>query len=247
MFLTKASSLIDALLSVAYPQSCRLCQREVENRQLGVVCNECWNSTRIFSEDASLCAKCGMPLLVLPRYATDNLYCRRCESQTFNAARACGIYEKALRQSVLELKRQPNIAKHLSSLLQAVATRSPFHETSRIIPVPLHPARERARGFNQADVIARSISTVLGAPIDEKSLVRTHYSERHRAGLDARGRWDTVSNAFTVSNPRLMRDEKVLLVDDVLTTGATATSCASVLLNAGASSVCVLTIARSAR
>jgi len=247
MFLTKASSLIDALLSVAYPQSCRLCRREVESRQLGVVCSECWNSTRVFSVGDSLCSKCGLLLFVLPQHVTNDLYCRRCESQTFTAARACGIYEKGLRQSVLELKRKPNIARHLSSLLQSVAIGSPFGETSRIIPVPLHPARQRARGFNQAVVIARSISSALNLPVDEKSLVRIQYSERHRAGLDARGRWDTVNNAFTVPNPRLIKDERILLVDDVLTTGATATSCANALLDAGASTVCVLTIARSAR
>ncbi|HSE20884.1 MAG TPA: double zinc ribbon domain-containing protein [Pyrinomonadaceae bacterium] len=247
MFLTKASSLIDALLSVAYPQPCRLCQREVESRQLGVVCKECWNSTRIFSAGDSLCSKCGLPLFVLPQNVTIELYCRRCESQTFTAARACGIYEKGLRQSVLELKRKPNIARHLTSLLQSLAVGPPFAETSRIIPVPLHPARQRARGFNQAVVIARSISSALNLPVDEKSLVRTQYSERHRAGLDARGRWDTVNNAFTVPNPRLIKDERILLVDDVLTTGATASSCSNALLEAGASTVCVLTIARSAR
>jgi len=247
MFLTKSSSLIDAFLSVAYPQSCRLCQREVESRLLGVVCNECWNSTRIFSEADSLCAKCGVPLLVLTQYATTDLYCRRCESQPFLAARACGIYEKALRQSVLELKRHPYIPGHLSVLLRVVVARSPFLETSRLIPVPLHPVRQRERGFNQAVVIARSISPVLNLPVDEESLLRTQYSERHRAGLDARGRWDTVNNAFSVPNPRLIKDEQILLVDDVLTTGATATSCASALLDAGASTVSVLTIARSAR
>jgi ComF family protein len=247
MFLTKASSLIDALLSVAYPQSCRLCQREVESRQFGVVCKECWNSTRVFSVGDSLCSKCGLPLFVQPQNVTNDLYCRRCESQTFTAARACGIYEKGLRQSVLELKRKPNIARHLSSLLQSVAVGPPFGETTRIIPVPLHPARQRARGFNQAEVIARSISSALNLPVDGKSLVRTQYSERHRAGLDARGRWDTVNNAFSVPNPRLIKDERILLVDDVLTTGATATSCANALLDAGASTVCVLTIARSAR
>ncbi|HET6862058.1 MAG TPA: hypothetical protein VFH91_03400 [Pyrinomonadaceae bacterium] len=247
MFLTKTSSLVDALFSVAYPQDCRICEREVERRHLGVVCNECWKSTRLFTEFDTICSKCGVLLPFPKQLESKELSCRTCESQLFDAARACGLYEKALRESVLELKRRPNIARHLRLLLQAVAHQPPFHKSSRIVPVPLHPLRERTRGFNQAVVIARTISSAIGVPVDDHSLVRTHYSEKHRAGLDAQGRSDTVSNAFAVTHQRSIKDENILLVDDVLTTGATANSCATALFEAGASTVCILTIARSAR
>jgi len=81
-------------------------------------------------------------------------------------------------------------------------------------------------------------------PVDEVSLMRTAHSDRYRAGLDAKGRQATVENAFAVRYPRLVTGESILLVDDVFTTGATVSSCAEVLIAAGASDVFVLTIAR---
>ena len=114
-----------------------------------------------------------------------------------------------------------------------------------IVPVPLHPARERERGFNQAAVLGRVLAERSGLPLDEWSLVRVAVSERHRAGMDARGRRETVEEAFAVARPRLVRGERVLLIDDVFTTGATVSACAAALTAAGAREVYVLTVARA--
>ena len=84
-------------------------------------------------------------------------------------------------------------------------------------------------------------------PVDEVSLVRTEHTERHRVGMDAKDRKKTVNEAFAVTYPALVSGETVLLVDDVFTTGATVSSCAKALLEAGASKVFVLTIARAVR
>lgn len=176
----------------------------------------------------------------------ESIRCRRCEFQLFEAARACGVYEGALRESVLLLKKQPQLSRHLTALLVAAAKRSPLHTATRIIPVPLHPQREQRRGFNQAAVIARAIGPSLGLVIDETSLIRTVASHKYRAGLDAKGRLDTVAEAFAVNLPQLIAGEVILLIDDVFTTGATASSCAAALLSAGAKAVQVLTIARPA-
>jgi predicted amidophosphoribosyltransferase len=105
----------------------------------------------------------------------------------------------------------------------------------------------RSRGFNQAAIVAQALSKSLRLPLDEVSLTRVSASEKYRAGLDAKGRLETVSGAFEVLHPRLVRNEEVLLVDDVFTTGATVSSCAQALLAAGAKSVFVLTIARGRR
>jgi len=127
------------------------------------------------------------------------------------------------------------------------ASREPLNDSTSIVPVPLHPKRLQMRGFNQASVIARAVSTSLRLPINEVSLIRTSHTEKYRAGLDAKGRTDTVLRAFAVVHPRLIAGEKILLIDDVLTTGATAAMCAGVLSEAGAEAVFVLTIARTAR
>src|SRR5690349_16874800 len=132
MFLTRAAQFFyDGLLTVAYPQVCTICARSVEQRSLGVTCESCWERTQIFTDDETIC-----------------------EPQFFTAARAIGPYEGALRESVLELKRQPHLPDHVETLLAAVAMRAPLNTSTRIVPVPLHEKRRRARGFNQATVLA---------------------------------------------------------------------------------------------
>jgi len=146
---------------------------------------------------------------------------------------------------VLELKRQPHVPEHVEILLAAVAMRPPLNLSTRIVPVPLHETRRRARGFNQATVLAESLSRRLRLPVDEVSLSRVSSSDKYRAGLDAKGRRETVAGAFEVRHPKLIANENVLLVDDVFTTGATVSACAEALIAAGAGNVFVLTIARA--
>jgi ComF family protein len=135
----------------------------------------------------------------------------------------------------------------LSEELVNTLKRYPLNQATRIIPVPLHPEREKTRGFNQARLISGELSRAGSLPLDEVSLVREKHIKRHRAGMDARGRRETVANAFRVTYPALVAGERVLLVDDVFTTGATVSSCAATLLEAGAAEVFVLTIARPVR
>jgi ComF family protein len=125
--------------------------------------------------------------------------------------------------------------------------RAPVNTATRIIPVPLHGKKMKSRGFNQASILAQALSKSLGLPLDEVSLLRVSGSEKYRAGLDAKGRQDTVAGAFEVRHPRLVADENILLVDDVFTTGATVSACAEALTRAGAKTVSVLTIARAIR
>jgi ComF family protein len=240
-----ANLFYDSLLALVYPQACAVCGGSVESRALGVACAGCWQRTRIFSAEETLCWKCGLPSRgTVPPEKRQDVRCRRCDEDAFTAARACGLYEGALRASVLSLKREPHICSKLRQLLLNAQTRFPLSEATRIVPVPLHPEREKARGFNQAVLIARELSLAAVLPLDEVSLVRTHHTERHRAGMDAKGRRETVADAFRVTYPALIAGERVLLVDDVFTTGATVSSCARVLLEAGATDVYVLTIAR---
>ncbi|HUS12487.1 MAG TPA: phosphoribosyltransferase family protein, partial [Pyrinomonadaceae bacterium] len=123
----------------------------------------------------------------------------------------------------------------------------PLNLATQIIPVPLHAEREKDRGFNQAVLIGRELSRATSLPLNAVSLVRVKNIKRHRAGMDAKGRKDTVTDAFRVVHPALIAGERILLVDDVFTTGATVSSCAGALLEAGAAEVFVLTIARPVR
>ncbi len=249
MDLTRAASIAyDSLLALVYPQPCAVCGGSVESRALGVTCADCWQRTHTFTGIESLCWKCGLPSRgTVPYEKREEVRCRRCDGDDFTAARSCGVYEGALHASILALKHSPQICGRLVTLLSETQMRSPLNLATRIVPVPLHPEREKARGFNQAAVIGRALSRVSALPFDEVSLIRAHHTDRHRAGMDARDRRATVADAFRVSYPALITGERVLLVDDVFTTGATVSSCARALLDAGAADVFVLTIARPVR
>lgn len=196
-----------------------------------------------------MCWKCGALLqndfAVLNEDEKLTVRCHVCDEANFTAARAVGVYAGTLRAAILNLKREPHIGARLVELMFATQQRPPLNVATRIIPTPLHTTRERERGFNQATILARALAAKTNLSCDEHSLTRIAYSARHRAGMDARARHETVEDAFTVKRPRLIAGEKVLLIDDVFTTGATASACAKTLKEAGAADVYVLTVARA--
>jgi ComF family protein len=239
--------LYDATLALVYPLRCAACEvADVARRADAPACAACWETTAIFNGAETLCWKCGVrahaPVEV---EKWEGVRCRRCDAEHFDAARSIGIYEGALRASVLRLKREPHVAPRLARLLFETQRRPPLDRATRVVPVPLHPERERERGFNQAAVLARALAAQTRLPLDEWSVVRTEHTARHRAGMDARARRETVESVFKVVRPRLISGERVLLIDDVLTTGATVSSCARALKDAGALEVFVLTVARA--
>src|SRR5512132_126844 len=153
MFLTSALNLLyDSALAIFYPQPCAVCGLSVESRFDGIACRDCWLSTFVFSGLEALCWKCGAPLLGITE-VDESRRCGRCDDDMFTVARSCGIYEKSLRAVVLSLKEEPNIPPRVKEILGEAAKRAPLDHGTRIVPVPLHPERERARGFNQAEVI----------------------------------------------------------------------------------------------
>lgn len=248
MSLTRTASLLyDAALALVYPQACKVCGASVEARADGAACDACWHMTRVFDGSETVCRKCGAEAQgAVAAEKGSEVFCRRCDEESFTAARACGVYEGALRASILALKREPHVCARLAGLMLAAQLRCPLDAATLIVPVPLHPSRLRERGFNQAAELARALARLSGLRLDEWSLTRSRHTERHRAGMDARARRESVEQAFEVARPRLITGERVLLVDDVLTTGATVSACAQALTEAGAQEVFVLTLARPA-
>lgn len=199
----------------------------------------------MFEANDTLCWKCGaFTAAAVNEDRRSNVRCRKCDDDAFTGARACGFYEGALRAAVLELKREPHVAPRLSHLMLATLQRAPLNSANLIIPVPLHSERERERGFNQAALLASELARLSGLLLDEYSVARRVHTERHRAGMDARARRDSVADAFAIRHPKLVAGQRVLLVDDVFTTGATVSACAAALKEAGAEDVFVLTVAR---
>jgi ComF family protein len=240
------SGAYDSVLALIYPHRCATCGGSVDSRHDGVACSTCWEATRLFGEDDTLCWKCGaLSAGAVAEEKRQTVRCGRCDVDSFTAARACGLYEGALRASILALKSEASVARRLLETLKHTQQRPPLAEADVIVPVPLHASRERERGFNQAVVLARALARATKMPIDEHSLVRAVHTERHRAGMDARARRDSVGGAFEVRRPEPIAGRRVLLIDDVFTTGATVSECAAVLKSTGAAEVYVLTIARA--
>jgi ComF family protein len=233
-------------LTLLFPRACDLCGGSVEELGDGAACANCWEETELFDGSVSFCWKCGMPAGAAGAPADpEKIRCRQCDDDHYDAVRSLGGYAGALRASVLALKRQPEVPGRLLDLLTALAQTEPLNRTQVVMPVPLHPERERERGFNQASALAEAIAKTLGLPLDDTALIRAQHTARHRAEMDARARRESVEGVFQVAYPRRVRVRTILLVDDVQTTGATLSACAQVLKAAGATQVFGLTIARA--
>lgn len=237
------TKIFDSLLTLAYPQACQVCQNSVENSCDGVVCRNCWKQTRVFSGKETVCHKCG-------KFLNDSendfqIFCHQCDEHFYDRARAVGLYENGLQASILHLKREPFVAKQLRKLFTSAFENSSFGNADKIIPVPLSKKRFLERGFNQAAVLAEILANSVKPEVDEYTLIRKIHTPIHRAGMDTKARELTVKNAFEVKRPKLIEGKKVLLVDDVFTSGATVSACAKILKKSGAEKVYVFTLARA--
>lgn len=190
-----------------------------------------------------LCTKCGA--CFGQKAAPVEVLCQQCNDHDYGSASALGIYEKALAASILRLKTAPIIPTRLTDLLHQTIGRDSLADIDLIVPVPLSKQRMIERGFNQAEVIARSVAKNTDIPVDSHSLVRTTHTPMHRVGMDKRARELTVINAFKVPRPNMIKGNRILLVDDVFTSGSTTSNCAKALKKAGAERVKVLTLARA--
>jgi len=232
-------ALLDPLLSVIYPQECHVCGEAVDSIGDGVACVDCWNRTRLFDPGDKLCDRCG----ALPLGRENS--CRECTNAEFDRAIAAGVYEHALAATLLRLKSMPHLPDHARKAFKKRLANCEFAERSVIVPVPLSRRRKFERGFNQAEILAEIVSGVTGLPILSSCLARKTHTNFHRVAMDKTEREKSVEKAFEVRAPRLIEGCEVLLVDDVLTSGNTASACALALKKKGAASVTVITLARA--
>ena len=234
-------ALQHSLLSLIYPQQCTICSRQVIGLDGGVACAHCWANTHFFNGSEMLCGKCGA--FLGDAAAPSPVYCRKCDDHHYDGAIAVGIYENALAASILNLKKVPHIPRRLKAVMteriDSAAT------ADLIVPIPLSRQRQHERGFNQAEIIAKALAQLTGITVDNSSLRRKLHTQAHRIGMDKRARELTVVNAFEVARPRLIEGKTILLVDDVFTSGSTASACAGVLKKKGAPRVNVFTLARA--
>ena len=261
----------DALTSVFLPADCRLCEQPLLRSSRLPVCEDCLAAfPRISSEKQ--CATCGLPLQATPgadglddadddaRHPdapeqpvlsgpTGGTLCGECRSRTFrfDLARSFACYENPLVRAVLLLKfeeLEPLADWFADRLAELVRQNPSISQADLVVPVPLHKQRRNERGFNQAELLSKRVARRLKLPHAGVLLVRKKpRPDKHL--LTQRERWESVRGAFATHAGSQVDNRRVLLVDDVMTTGATLDACAKALRDAGASEVFGLTVARA--
>jgi ComF family protein len=244
-------AMMDGLFTVLFPSDCRVCTAPLTTATQLPVCGDCLGAMAPLT--ANLCLACGDILPDLPQYAGESRcgLCRRVELP-FARAASYGSYEGGLRHLIHLLKYENVLpaADYLGRMLADVVREiAPGFGSDPVLllPVPLHRAKLRGRGFNQAERVARAAVRHLPdvrLEIVSRDLLRQRETAS-QAGLTQHARRENVRGAFRVSRPQAVAGREVLLVDDVYTTGATVAECARVLRKAGASSVFVATVART--
>jgi ComF family protein len=230
--------VVRVLADAVCPERCGACDALVAADEL--LCGRCRRDVHYLLPPG--CERCGLPLPAAG-------LCAACigRSTSIRAARAWAAYRGAsptgaVARTIAAFKYRG--AQRLGRrLAAAVAPRVPDPTVALVVPVPLHPRRLRARGFNQSAVVARHLARRLGRPTAPTLLVRTRDTPSQTT-LDVSARTQNVAGAFAVRRPDLVAGRTVLVVDDVWTSGATARSVAEVLRDAGAAAVDVVTIAR---
>jgi len=234
---------IKGLADILFPPRCTLCGSMIRQGR-PVFCPACLSSMNAIG--SPLCRVCGLPFA--DAGGTDHL-CGDCMASPppFRVARALGVYEAALLDAIHLFKYHGKVAvgEELGRMMAACDYSGlDIGACAPIIPVPLHPRRLRKRGFNQALVLARQVARRFSVPLDFTTLVRdVDTGPQVNLGKSERDR--NVRGAFAVTRRDTIDDRKVLLVDDVYTTGSTVRACADALLAGGAREVAVLTLARA--
>jgi ComF family protein len=231
-------------LDAVLPAQCLGCGTVIDAK--GALCAPCWNAARFIAPP--LCKVCGIPFAFDP--GADAL-CAACvrEPPLFRHARAALLYEEPARRMILGFKhgdRTESSGPFARWLVQAGAELFPGVDC--VVPVPLHWTRLFARRFNQAALLANAVGRLTGLPVAVDLLIRKRRTpSQGKRGPAERAR--NVARAFAVRRSKVqsLNGRRVLLVDDVFTTGATATACASALLQGGAAAVDVLTLAKVVR
>lgn len=232
------------LVDIVFPPGCPGCDGETAGQSL---CRSCLDD--IAPPSSPLCPICGLPFH--GRSGADHP-CSRClrRRPVFTQARAVAAYDALqtdggrLSSTLFRYKysRDVTLARPLGELLLERCPLAPRYDV--IVPVPLHIARLRWRGFNQALLLAKPLERLWGVPLEAFALRRARPTQP-QVGLDDAGRRRNIAGAFEVRRQETIRKRSVLLVDDVFTTGATADECARTLLRAGARRVDVLVLARA--
>ncbi len=240
---TAVQSWVNTALAFVYPEVCQLCGLARATPAESFVCRGCRAQVRFI--EPPFCERCGCPF---QGAITQPFECSNCRELQLEFRYARSAVEA--RDNVLEAIHRYKYNRALwfePFLAELLKTRAAPDLRGQgwdwLVPVPLHPAKLREREFNQAERLARRLSTATGIPVNTHLLRRARPTQT-QTRLSREERQANVRNAFAFRRPHRLQGERVVVVDDVFTTGATTSACARVLRRAGAGDVCVWTVAR---
>ncbi len=238
---TTARSVADAALDLLLPPRCLACGVMVEKN--GLLCPTCWSRLGFIAPP--LCDSCGLPFAFA---VAERTRCAACvaEPPPFDRARAALVYDDASRRLILGFKHADRTEAAPAFARWLARAGAPLLDDAEVIvPVPLHRWRLLRRRYNQAALLAVAVGRLARRPVIPDLLVRRR-STPSQGGLGRKGRARNVAGAFALRPGRAdrIRGRRVLLIDDVHTTGATVGECVRALRRSGAAAVDVLTLAR---
>lgn len=235
--------IISSLLNLILPKRCLTCNSPLKKDIGNPICLDCWKNVKFSS--GPLCPICGRPFRSEASLSKspDHIcgFCRKMRPY-FERHVYIGLYEGILSDAIrlFKYKNRVSLAYPLSYLLCKKIMDIP--KIDIIVPIPLHINRLRSREFNQSLLLSDLISQHLNRPVMQGVMAKIK-DTRPQADLDRDERRRNNKNAFSVTDRRLIKGKRILLVDDVFTTGSTVNECAKILKRSGAYSVCAVTLA----
>ncbi len=234
---------ISSFLAFIFPSYCLICDSPLRDDER-IVCGNCWARMEIIYDN--FCQLCGCPI------GPEKLLCNSCRKKGyyFSFNRSLGPFNQRYQTLIHSLKyeRMTSLATKLGEKLTFLLKGEPrFAPAQGIVPVPLHPTKLRERGYNQSLLLAQEISRRSGLPLIDDGLLRVKRT-KSQTKLTFEERVENVKGAFRVSSRKKIEGKRLILVDDVFTTGSTLNSCAEALVKGGAKEVygLTLTIAKGA-
>ncbi len=234
--------MLQYLIDMLYPARCPVC-REIIVPKEQRICNGCRDKLRIIEEPR--CKKCSKPVEF-----EEQEYCNDCRRKAFHYVRGFSVwvYDSVMKQSISDYKyrnKKENAGFYLEELIRHYGEILRKLAPDALVPVPIHKSKYKVRGYNQADILARGLGKQLCIPVLSELLIRGRKTLPQKQ-LDDKGRWENLKDAFQINQRKADSYGKplnrIVLVDDIYTTGSTVEACTGILLEHGVQEVYFVTL-----